>query len=271
MASGPEARVDLVDNAIHEDSIDSYFQKDNRLKVLRGWDETLFKEQLGNKVDWAIVRGEAFSGSDMVAKMIATAAKGKVVNLSEIAEKTIRPKLATEDGEFEGRIPDAEVEKELVKLISDDQSRGEKYLYLFDGIYHESIEAGGAFMSGEFGAPTYLISTTAIPAEIESRYRKSKEMEDGAELGEEDKAELADGASAAAKNLEQWTAFVGQFGDRVKQITFDTGVSQETLTAEIRSQFCVNVIIVNHEKRLNVDVVCSNLAIKYNMLYLSVY
>lgn len=28
---------------------------------------------------------------------------------------------------------------------------------------------------------------------------------------------------------------------------------------------------MNHGKRLDVDVVCSNLAIKYNMLYLSVY
>ena len=61
------------------------------------------------------------------------------------------------------------------------------------------------------------------------------------------------------------------FGDRVKDIQLDTAVSKETLTSKIRSQFCVKVIIVNHDKRLNVDVVCSNLSIKYNMLYLSVY
>lgn len=35
--------------------------------------------------------------------------------------------------------------------------------------------------------------------------------------------------------------------------------------------FSVKVILVNHEKRLEVDTPCSNLAIKYNMLYLSVY
>ena len=28
---------------------------------------------------------------------------------------------------------------------------------------------------------------------------------------------------------------------------------------------------MNHEKRIDVDTACSNLAIKYNMLYLSVY
>jgi len=43
------------------------------------------------------------------------------------------------------------------------------------------------------------------------------------------------------------------------------------LTQEIRQQFCAKVIIVKHEKKLNVDIVCSNLAIKYNMLYISVY
>jgi hypothetical protein len=31
------------------------------------------------------------------------------------------------------------------------------------------------------------------------------------------------------------------------------------------------VILVNHEKRLGVDTTCANLAIKYNMLYLSAY
>jgi len=35
--------------------------------------------------------------------------------------------------------------------------------------------------------------------------------------------------------------------------------------------FGYKVVIVNHEKRLPVDTACSNLAIKYNMLYLSVY
>lgn len=59
--------------------------------------------------------------------------------------------------------------------------------------------------------------------------------------------------------------------NRVKQITLDTGVSKESLVAEIRSQFSCKVILVNHEKRINVDTACSNLAIKYNMLYMSVY
>ena len=39
----------------------------------------------------------------------------------------------------------------------------------------------------------------------------------------------------------------------------------------VRSNFSAKVVLVNHEKRIEVDTACSNLAIKYNMLYLSVY
>lgn len=58
---------------------------------------------------------------------------------------------------------------------------------------------------------------------------------------------------------------------RVKLIELDTGCSKESLTEEIRSKFCAKVILVNHEKRIEVDTACSNLAIKFNMLYMSVY
>jgi hypothetical protein len=35
--------------------------------------------------------------------------------------------------------------------------------------------------------------------------------------------------------------------------------------------YSAKVVIVNHEKRLQVDTASSNIAIKYNMLYLSVH
>lgn len=39
----------------------------------------------------------------------------------------------------------------------------------------------------------------------------------------------------------------------------------------LKALFSAKVIFVNHEKRLDVDTVLSNIAIKYNMLYISVY
>lgn len=46
----------------------------------------------------------------------------------------------------------------------------------------------------------------------------------------------------------------------------------EGIRMQLRVHFSpMRVIVVNHEKRLDVDTVCSNLAIKYNLIYISVY
>lgn len=47
--------------------------------------------------------------------------------------------------------------------------------------------------------------------------------------------------------------------------------SEESLTASFKDVLLPKVILVNHEKRLPVDAVCANIAIKFNMMYLSVY
>ena len=43
------------------------------------------------------------------------------------------------------------------------------------------------------------------------------------------------------------------------------------MNKELGKDFSVKVLLVVHEKRIEVDTACSNLAIKYNLLYLSVY
>lgn len=47
--------------------------------------------------------------------------------------------------------------------------------------------------------------------------------------------------------------------------------SEETQTKVLKRLLKPRVILVNHEKRLGVDTTCSNLAIKYNLVYISVY
>ena len=45
--------------------------------------------------------------------------------------------------------------------------------------------------------------------------------------------------------------------------------SKETIVKEIASHFAPAVLLVNHEKKFLVDSACSNLAMKYNMIYIS--
>jgi hypothetical protein len=60
-------------------------------------------------------------------------------------------------------------------------------------------------------------------------------------------------------------------GGRVSMLKLETDASLETTYNELAGKFSPQVIIVNHEKRLGIDTTCANLAIKYNMIYISTY
>ena len=53
--------------------------------------------------------------------------------------------------------------------------------------------------------------------------------------------------------------------------TLQTDLSLESTVNSLRNMYSAKVVILNHEKRLQVDTASSNVAIKFNMLYLSVY
>lgn len=54
-------------------------------------------------------------------------------------------------------------------------------------------------------------------------------------------------------------------------IQLKTDGSLETTTKELNNRFSPKVILVNHVKSLPVDTPCANIAIKYNMVYVSAY
>lgn len=58
---------------------------------------------------------------------------------------------------------------------------------------------------------------------------------------------------------------------RVELLSLDTSYELGHTRVELKKLFQPKVIVVNHEKRLGVDVTCANLAIKFNLLYISVY
>jgi dihydroneopterin aldolase len=54
-------------------------------------------------------------------------------------------------------------------------------------------------------------------------------------------------------------------------MSLSTGDSLETTCSRLKAAFQPKVILLNHEKRLGTDTACANLAIKYNLIYISVY
>lgn len=62
-----------------------------------------------------------------------------------------------------------------------------------------------------------------------------------------------------------------QYGTRARTIQLKTDDSLESTFLRLDKELSPKIVIVNHEKRLGIDTTCANLAIKYNMIYLSSY
>lgn len=119
-----------------------------------------------------------------------------------------------------------------------------------------------------FGAPTFIINLTAGEDEIKKRYCKDKEVD---EVPEEGGEEFKKNADADVKLREDLVNALATHSLRINTYHLDTAQSIESITKELSNSFLPKVLLVNHEKRLGIDTTCANLAIKYNMIYISAY
>lgn len=87
------------------------------------------------------------------------------------------------------------------------------------------------------------------------------------EAAEELKQQEADGNAIKTAIEDCYKVYIG----RVSMLKLATDASLETTFGELTGKFSPQVILVNHEKRLGIDTTCANLAIKYNMIYISAY
>ena len=87
------------------------------------------------------------------------------------------------------------------------------------------------------------------------------------EAAEELKQQEADGNAIKTAIEDCYKVYIG----RVSMLKLATDPSLETTFGELTGKFSPQVILVNHEKRLGIDTTCANLAIKYNMIYISAY
>ena len=118
--------------------------------------------------------------------------------------------------------------------------------------------------------PQFVLHLTADAKQLKLRWSKKNEDADFPEEGDAVDEFNAQGAADTEAQEKINAAFAEKVG-RVDCKSLDTSRSLESTLRELRTAFAPSVIIVNHEKRFNVDVVCANLAIKFNLLYISVY
>jgi hypothetical protein len=141
---------------------------------------------------------------------------------------------------------------------------------VFDGYVHANALKFIEFLE-KLGKPQFVMNLTATQAVIKKRYNLSNEAEEDAEIGEEALEAMKQKQDAGSKDTEDLMNLYAPNARTMKFINIDTSISLEALQNELKANFQPKVIIVNHEKRLGIDTTCSNLAIKYQMIYISAY
>jgi len=185
--------------------------------------------------------------------------------MTKIAEGC-KARLTVDGEEFEGEVPLEEIEADTKKVVA-----GGRFTYIFDGYSHSSPAAFLQWANACFGPPSFYVfcSCDAKSGQFEERYKKRNEVEDVDENVLEEFAQQAKDAENERQTFQN--SIVEHCGNRVNVQTIATDGSLESTISSVRSQFSAKVVLVNHEKSLNVDTQCANIAIKYNMLYISVY
>lgn len=259
--------VDIRNNETSLFNIDSMFQKQFRLKPMNSWDFEQFQEHLGNNINWGIITARAFAGRSEVAKEMAKLTSGRCINMETVAEECKKRLKDPEAEEFEGDVPIEEIQKDICAMVKTDQASGSKCCYVFDGFAHKSAKDFMAWANASFGCPSYWLPVTCDNAAAGERWKKQNEAD---EVGEEAQEEINGGEAAFATESEAMAKELEGTSTK-SHAALSTGTSMETTITALKALTCAKIVIVNHDPRLPVDVSCANLAIKYNMLYLSVH
>lgn len=189
-----------------------------------------------------------------------------VLDLKAIGER-IKASLGTEDEPFEGEVPMDKVEEDVMNKIHETRAANSKAKFVFDGITHKEAADFINFIN-KIGVPDFILYLETEEKAIKQRFCAKNEVD---EVGEEQVEELKQQEVADKAQKDQVRTAMAQYGSRVNQIELATHHSLETTQTALKGKFAPKVVLVNHEKRLGVDTTCANLAIKYNMIYISVY
>lgn len=194
----------------------------------------------------------------------------KVVDFKAINEE-VKASLGTEEEPFEGEMaPTPDIEKAAAAIIAS-AAGGKRQKFLLDGynLIYKTPEDLMAFTS-TFGVPEFVLDLTASQANIDARWATKNEKD---AIDEEGDRPVLDDLKKEDEAMR--TPFIQKIqmdaGDRCKVISLSTDDSLETTTGKLKAAFQPKIILLNHEKRLGTDTACANLAIKYNLIYISVY
>ena len=169
--------MEIAGNNLGAHNIDTQFQKEFRLQTMNCWDYAVFQEKLGNKVNYGVLLGQAYSGKTTLAAIMQAQMDFKIIDMKAISE-AVRESMKTEDGEpYEGEIPMQSVEKEVAAEISRAQSESSKCKFLFDGFTHKNADDFIKFLD-QFGMPSFVLNLNTSEKFLKERFCKKAEVEE---------------------------------------------------------------------------------------------
>jgi hypothetical protein len=108
--------IEIKNNNLSLFNIDSFFQKEFRLRSICTWDWPTFQQKLGNTIEFGVAVGDWFTGKTTLCNVLRDEFGFNVINMQSFSDK-IKATLGTEEEPFEGKVPIAEIEKAVCAFI----------------------------------------------------------------------------------------------------------------------------------------------------------
>jgi adenylate kinase family enzyme len=181
-----EGFVEIKNNSLSLFNIDSMFQKEFRLKVMNSWNYDIFKEKLGDKIEFGLVAGQSLAGKTELAGYLSKSLGMKLIDLNAVNAKIIK-QINDENPEepFEGELaPLDKIEADVSATVKMATAGGAKAKFVFDGyaLTHKTADATIKFLS-TFGVPEFMLNLSVSKEALALRYCAKNEKD---AVGEDD-------------------------------------------------------------------------------------
>jgi adenylate kinase family enzyme len=246
-------------------NLDSLYQKNFKLRTMNYWDSRQLNELLGEKVDYSVILGRSLSGKSTVCKMLKEHVGYHIFEMKQVEEE-LKKKLGTEEEPID-EVPYVEIEKEIIRTVMENKKNGLNKKYVFDGYSSKSAEHFNELLQ-ELGPPDFFVRCGSDLSIIKQRYKLKNETD---EVGEDAEDEMKQQEASYTESKLWFEQYYESLKGRVQMVDIDTSASLEATVDVVKGIFAPKIVLVNHEKNIQVDTQCANLAIKYNMMYISVY
>ena len=181
-----------------------------------------------------------------------------VVDYKQVVEDIKKSYEAMEDTE---NVPDADVVSKIKETIGANPDAS----FVLDGLPGTEAATWDSLLDF-LGIPDWSLKLEADEAIRKRRWCVRNEAE---EPDDEAIAAIPDNTAALEEHLKAKYAEVAE--DRYRALTVDSGTTEAATASAVAELFQPKVVLLVHDKRFVSDTPASNVAIKYNLLYLPVY